>query len=101
MRQWQVCNKLRSVRVNQPMTPRLIIALCGLLILTAFQPVYGQAKKKTKTKVETRTPSKSDTIGVVNGVVITLGEYKSVLGGIVRQAARDSVVSEENLGTYF
>jgi hypothetical protein len=76
--------------------PILVFALCALLA----QETFAQKKqRKTELKrVEKKTEPKkhlpTDTVGVINGDVITYSDYRTILADIMRQAARDSIASE-------
>lgn len=87
---------------------RILKALFVIALLFSTQNVeqsFAQKKKpaKTQAKKEVKPPKRhrgTDTVGIVNGEVIMLRDFKSVLSEIVRSAASDSIVSEENWTVY-
>ncbi|HET6512804.1 MAG TPA: SurA N-terminal domain-containing protein [Candidatus Kapabacteria bacterium] len=82
--------------------PILVLGTC-LGICAAFageataqkkQPKQQGELKKVEKKLEPRKHKPTDTVGVINGDVITYSDYRTILADIMRQAARDSIASE-------
>jgi len=84
-----------------------VVFLSLLSLSTVFAQTGKQANKqsavKQKAAPQTVAPKKhkmTDTVGVINGTPILLYNYKDILGDIIRSAARDSIVSEDNFTVY-
>lgn len=76
------------------------------LFLVLFAASIGAAQSRSKTDAkpaEKREPKKhkmTDTVGVINGHVVQLYDFRETLSNIVRSAARDSIVSEADWTKY-
>jgi hypothetical protein len=80
--------------------PIFLFGLCAIFAHDLFaqkQKPKAEAKgelKKVEKKIEPRKHKPTDTVGVINGDVITYSDYRTILADIMRQAARDSIASE-------
>jgi hypothetical protein len=78
--------------------PVLALSFCALLSQDAFaqkkQPKPKTELKRVEKKTEPKKHLPTDTVGVINGDVITYSDYRTILADIMRQAARDSIASE-------
>lgn len=82
--------------------PIFVFSLCAVMahqsIAQTKKPAAKTEKKTELKKVEKkREPRKhlpGDTVGVINGDVITYSDYRTIMADIMRQAARDSIASE-------
>jgi hypothetical protein len=72
-----------------------------LFLLIPFVAGAQPAAKETAVvKKEQKKHKMTDTVGVINGHVIQLYDFRETLSNIVRSAARDSMVSEADWTTY-
>ena len=81
------------------------LLLCTLLLAALPIAASAQSSKKKTAQKQTEQPAPkrhrgTDTVGVINGEVLMLRDFKSVLSEIIRSAASDSIVSEENWTVY-
>ncbi|HET6512758.1 MAG TPA: SurA N-terminal domain-containing protein [Candidatus Kapabacteria bacterium] len=82
--------------------PVFVLGLCALLAQDSLAQKKKHASKsepktelkKVEKKLEPRKHKPTDTVGVINGDVITYSDYRTILADIMRQAARDSIASE-------
>ena len=84
--------------------PILIIGLCATFAGDATaqkkQPKQQGELKRVEKKLEPRKHKPTDTVGVINGDVITYSDYRTILADIMRQAARDSIASEADFSKW-
>ncbi len=77
--------------------PILVFGLCAIFAHDSIAQKKKAPKtevKKVEKKVEPRKHKPTDTVGVINGDVITYSDYRTILADIMRQSARDSIASE-------
>lgn len=78
--------------------------LFAFLVFAISTTADAQTKKKGSQKsAEQPAPKRhkgTDTVGVINGEVVMLRDFKSVLSEIIRSAASDSMVSEADWTVY-
>jgi hypothetical protein len=79
--------------------PILALGCCALLAQNSFAQKQPKSKaagemKRVEKKTEPKKHLPTDTVGVINGDVITYSDYRTILADIMRQAARDSIASE-------
>lgn len=75
-----------------------------LLVVTNGDALAQKKPKEQLKRVEKKAEPKkhlpTDTVGIVNGDVITYSDYRTILSEIVQSAARDSIVSEADFTKY-
>ena len=84
--------------------PIVVLSFCVLLAQDTLaqkkQPKPKTELKRVEKKSEPRKHLPTDTVGVINGDVITYSDYRTILGDVMRQAARDSIASEADFSKW-
>lgn len=78
----------------------LVCGSAGDSVAQKTQPKAKEQLKKVEKKVEPRKHKPTDTVGVINGDVITYSDYRTIMSDIMRQAARDSIASEADFSKW-
>jgi hypothetical protein len=103
-------NSILMKRIFPRIPLGFLSVVCALAILASGDAIAqkkkqpkGQPKeelKRVEKQVEPRKHQPTDTVGVINGDVITYSDFRRTLSDIVRSAARDSMVSEADFTKY-